>query len=88
MHHVGTPDMVTYISFGGMIAFYTDEILKLTLVDQGDKLAWALMPSGQNGVRTSEFELSFKSTPSVLKPKQRALSKLKHSKCMALGYFD
>jgi hypothetical protein len=37
------------------------------------------MPSGQNGVRTSEFELSFKSMPSVLKAKQRNLKKIQHS---------
>jgi hypothetical protein len=40
-------------------------MLKLRLAGQGDKLAWALMPSGQNGLRTAEFEMSFKYTPNV-----------------------
>jgi hypothetical protein len=43
-----------------MVAFYCSQMLKLRLAGQGDRLAWALMPSGQNGLRTAEFEMSFK----------------------------
>jgi hypothetical protein len=47
-------------------------------VDQGDKLAWALMPSGQNGLRTAEFELSFKSMPKCLETNQRTFTGIQH----------
>jgi hypothetical protein len=83
----GDPKVVTYIIWGPSSFLYQWN-LEIDFGGPGDKLVWALMPSGQNGLRTAEFELSFKSMPSVLKHNQRALRKLKHSKCMALGYFD
>jgi hypothetical protein len=60
--------------------------LKLTLVGQGDKLAWALMPSGQNGLRTSEFELGFQIHTKCFETQAEGTQQVKALQMHGLGF--